>query len=70
VRRRRRAEGPGDCEVCGRVVLPGEPVHTFEDPRRGRRRHLVCALCQRHAAARGWVRPESNEISDHGSPVT
>jgi hypothetical protein len=57
---RRRAESPGPCAVCGRALLPGEPFHRFEEPRRGRRLNLVCPLCARPAAARGWVlaRPE------------
>lgn len=54
--RRRRAEGEGTCEICGRVVLPGEPVHRFEQPDRGNRRSVVCPLCPRRAVARGWVR--------------
>jgi hypothetical protein len=54
---RERAEEGEACEVCGRYVLPGEPVHRFEDPDRGRRRRVVCPLCQRRALARGWVRP-------------
>lgn len=53
---RRASEGPGDCAVCGRVVLPGEPVHHFVEPSRGRRRRVVCPLCHRGAAAKGWVR--------------
>jgi hypothetical protein len=54
--RRRRGEGPGDCAICGRVVLPGEPAHDFLDPDRGRRHEVVCPLCPRRAVARGWVR--------------
>lgn len=53
---RRAWEGPGDCSVCGRVVLPGEPVHHFVEPSRGSRQRVVCPLCHRRAAAKGWVR--------------
>jgi len=44
------------CDLCDRVLLPGEPVHVFEDPDRGRRRRPVCPLCHRKALARGWIR--------------
>ena len=54
--RRRRSEGEGNCAICGRVVLPGEPVQRFEQPDRGHRRTIVCPLCPRRAVARGWVR--------------
>ncbi len=47
------------CEVCGRQVLPGEPVHLFEEPERGRRRRMVCPLCHRRALGRGCVRAGS-----------
>jgi hypothetical protein len=52
---RTRADGK-PCEVCARVLLPGEPVHVLEEPERGRRRRIVCPLCLRRALARGWVR--------------
>ena len=61
--RRRASEGPGDCEVCGRVVLPGEPAQYFEDPRRGHRRHLVCPLCTGRAGRRGWVREGTRDLT-------
>jgi len=67
--RRRRAEGAGHCEVCGRVVLPGEPVQPFEDPRRGHRRRVVCPLCHRGAVARGWVRPGERDVTGQGAPA-
>jgi hypothetical protein len=54
---RPRAEEGTSCDVCGRHVLPGEPVHRFHDPDRGHRRRVVCPLCPRRAIARGWVRP-------------
>jgi hypothetical protein len=44
------------CDLCERALLPGEPVHVFEDPDRGRRRRPVCPLCHRMALARGWIR--------------
>ena len=53
---RRRSEGDGVCAICGRVMLPGEPVKHFEQPERGYRRCIVCPLCPRKAVARGWVR--------------
>lgn len=62
---RRRSEGAGRGEVCGRVVLPGEPVQVFEDPRRGHRRRVVCPLCHRGVAARGWER--ARDISGQGA---
>jgi hypothetical protein len=52
---RRLATGE-TCDLCSRYVLPGEPIHLFEDPERGRRRRPVCALCHRRALARGWIR--------------
>jgi hypothetical protein len=49
--------GDGElCDICGRVVLPGEPLHVFEDPERGGRRRPVCPLCHRKALQRGWIR--------------
>lgn len=52
-----RSLGAGElCDVCGRVVLPGEPLHVFEDPDRGGRRRPVCPLCHRKALQKGWVR--------------
>lgn len=52
-----RKLGSGEhCDVCGRVVLPGEPLHVFEDPERGGRRRPVCPLCHRKALQRGWIR--------------
>lgn len=44
------------CDICSRVVLPGEPLHVFEDPERGGRRRPVCPLCHRKALQRGWIR--------------
>ena len=49
-----------------RDVLPGEPVHRFEDPDRGRRRRMVCPLCPRRAAGRGWVRPSAERARADG----
>jgi hypothetical protein len=59
----RRVVSPGPCRVCGRALLPGEPFHRFEEPRRGRRLHLVCPLCARPAAARGWVLAQAERQS-------
>jgi hypothetical protein len=51
-----RRSGPPECELCRRYFLPGEPVHRFEEPDRGGRIRAVCALCQRRALTRGWLR--------------
>ncbi|WP_217921762.1 hypothetical protein [Miltoncostaea oceani] len=68
--RRRASEGPGDCAVCGRVVLPGEPVHHFVEPSRGSRQRVVCPLCHRRAAAQGWVRTGgSRDHLDRSAPA-
>lgn len=67
--RRIRPLTPEDCELCGRAVLPGEPVHRFEDPDRGGRRRTVCPLCHRRAAARGWVRAGTRESRGQGAPA-
>jgi hypothetical protein len=64
---RARADGE-TCEVCGRLVLPGEPVHRLEDPDRGRRQRIVCPLCLRRALARGWVRPGA-EVRHEDAPA-
>ena len=64
---RDRADGQ-TCDVCGRYVLPGEPVHRFEDPDRGRRRRIVCPLCQRRALDRGWLRPGA-ELEREDAPA-
>lgn len=57
------------CALCGRGVLPGEPLHHFEDPARGRRRWTVCTQCERGAFARGWVRPRARAATDHRAPA-
>jgi hypothetical protein len=52
------------------VVLPGEPVHHFVEPSRGRRQRVVCPLCHRRAAARGWVRTGgSRDHLDRSAPA-
>jgi hypothetical protein len=66
--RRRASEGPGDCAVCGRVVLPGEPVQHFEEPKRGHRHRIVCPLCADGALGRGWVRAGSRDL-DRTAPA-
>ena len=54
--KRKNAGGGEICDLCGRVMMPGEPLHVFEDPERGMRRRPVCPLCHRRALARGWIR--------------
>jgi hypothetical protein len=65
---RLRASGQ-HCDLCGRALLPGEPVHVFEDPDRGRRRRPVCALCHRKALARGWIRAAGEDRRRQDAPA-
>lgn len=50
-----RAEGR-TCEICRRRLLAGETFTFMDDPHRRRHRRPVCALCERPAMERGWVR--------------
>lgn len=52
------------CDLCGRTMLPGEPCHYFDEPERGRRLRVVCALCRAEALARGWVRSPDGSARD------
>ena len=62
-----RRLGAGEvCDVCGRIVLPGEPLHVFEDPERGGRRRPVCPLCHRKALQRGWIRAGARARASEG----
>jgi len=60
-----------DCTICGRLILPGEPVQQFVDPDRGRRHHPTCPLCQRQALERGWQRADaaSGHDADSSAPA-
>jgi hypothetical protein len=66
---RRTPDGGERCAVCDRVLLPGEPVHRFEDPDRGHRRMVVCPLCPRRATARGWVRAGTRDVTGQSAPA-
>lgn len=49
-----RARGaPIVCDHCGRTLLVGETVASFRD---GVSPRVVCAVCERPALARGWLR--------------